>query len=224
MKVHGAFVVAGLLAGSLFVAGRAVSQDAGGEVPKEAPKEAEKRGFRGADPREYSQAEQMKGWMEACTPNQFHERLGKRVGEWDIEFTMIPGPGMPPMVTRGTAKISWLFQGRWLKEEFKSTLMGMPFEGFSLMGYSNFKKKYVGTWVDSMSTSLLSFEGNPGKDGKTLFLSGAMDEPMTGEHDKLCRMITREVGDDEFVFEMHDMSIGEADTKVFWIKYTRKKQ
>ena len=224
MRFQAALAAAALAAGSLFVAGRAVPQDAGGEAPKEAPKDAPKKGFRGADPREYDQGEMMKNMMDACTPNRFHERLGKHIGDWDLELSMKMDPSMAPMVSKGTAKISWLFPGKWVKEEVKAAMMGMPFEGLSIMGYNNFKKKYVGMWVDSMGTSLLTMEGNPGMDGKTLYMTGAMDEPMTGEQDKMTRQIIREVSEDEFVFEMHDLAIGEGDTRVFWIKYTRAKK
>jgi hypothetical protein len=35
--------------------------------------------------------------------------------------------------------------------------MGMPFQGRGYTGYDNVKKKYVGTWMDSFSTGVMSF-------------------------------------------------------------------
>ena len=42
--------------------------------------------------------------------------------------------------------------GRYLHGMFKGTAMGQPFEGASVSGYDNTKKKYFNVWVDSMST------------------------------------------------------------------------
>jgi hypothetical protein len=127
------------------------------------------------------------------------------------------------MTSKGTAKISWLFQGKWVKEEYKGAMMGMPFDGMSITGYDNFKKKYVACWVDSMGTALTTLEGNYGQDGKTLLMYGTMNEPMTGEQDKCASFIERDLGDDEFTFEIHDLAIGETGTKIMEMHYKRKK-
>jgi hypothetical protein len=44
--------------------------------------------------------------------------------------------------------------GFWLITDFKSEMMGQPFQGHGTMGYDPGKKKYVSTWVDSMTPSL----------------------------------------------------------------------
>ncbi len=221
MRAYIGFVAGALAAGTLLVAGRALSQDAGGGA---APPPAERKSaFKGADPREHDPAEMQKRMMESMMPNQFHERLGKHIGEWDVEFSMwMGGPGAPAQTSKGVAKMSWLFPGRWVKEEYKGTLMGMPFEGQSILGYDNFKKKYVGCWVDNMNTAMSTMEGNYGMDGKTMLMYGRMNEPMTGELDKTVRYVGREVSDDEFTFEIHDLGIGEANTKVIEMRYRRK--
>ena len=221
MGLRGILVVAGLATGSVLVAGRAVSQEGGGPAPP-APAEVKKE-FRGADYREYSEAERMARMTVASTPNRFHERLGRHVGDWEFDMTMWMEPGKPPMVTRGTSRISWLFEGKWVKEDVKSSMMGMPFEGVSILGYDNFKKKYVGVWVGNMGTAFTTFEGNYGMDDRVLQMFGTMDEPMTGESDKPAKFVVREVSADEFVFEIHDLEIGESNTKVIEMKYKRKK-
>jgi hypothetical protein len=225
MKLPVLVVLAAAAAGSLFAAS-ALSQE-GGEAAPAAPaaEETEKKApkFRGADPRDYSKAEMEACWMAAMTPNQFHARLGKQVGEWECESKMWMEPGAEPMASKGSAKISWLFPGgKWLKQEYAGNMMGMPFQGLLIQGYDNSKKKYVATWVDSMGTSLSSMEGNYDMEGKTLTLWGTMTECATGEHDRVVKYAATEVSDDHVHFEIWDMGFG-TGFKVMEMDYRRKK-
>jgi hypothetical protein len=52
---------------------------------------------------------------------------------------------------------------------------------------------------------------------------GKMDEPMTGERDKLVKYVTRLMGKDKQVFEIHDLVLPEGQTKVMEAVYTRRK-
>ena len=56
-----------------------------------------------------------------------------------------------------------------------------------------------------------------------LTMYGKMDEPGTGEHGKNIKYVTRLLGRDKQVFEVHDLAIGEPNTKVMEMTYTRKK-
>ena len=53
-----------------------------------------------------------------------------------------------------------------LKILFAGDMMGSPFSGIGLNGYDNNTGKYVSTWMDTMSTAILYFEGTAGPDGK----------------------------------------------------------
>jgi len=50
---------------------------------------------------------------------------------------------------------------------------------------------------------------------------GKADEWMTGELGKTIKYVTRIVGPESFVLEIHDMSSGELGTKVIEVAYTR---
>jgi hypothetical protein len=45
--------------------------------------------------------------------------------------------------------------------------MGMPFEGLGYTGYDNVKKQYFGTWIDSMSTGIMT-SSRHGRLGNTM--------------------------------------------------------
>lgn len=176
-----------------------------------------------ADPHKMSpekMAEMMDKWMEMIKPGPYHERLGRFIGKWDTETTM-HGMGAP-MKTKGEAEIRWLLEGRWLLTDSRYSMMGQQAHGFAIQGYDNFKKKYVGMWVDSMNTALLTMSGTASRDGKVETMWGLMDEPMTGEVGKHVKYVTRVIDNDKFVFEIHDLAIGGDKTMVVEIVYTRK--
>jgi hypothetical protein len=61
------------------------------------------------------------------------------------------------------------------------------------------------------------------QDGTVLTMFGKMDEWMTGEIGKTVKYVFRIVDKNRFVFEVHDMAIGEPNTKVMEITYIRRK-
>ncbi len=169
-------------------------------------------------------AEMMKRWQAACTPGEPHQWLAQFVGTWDTSMKMyMGGPGTPAMESKGTAETRWLVEGKWLSMESAIAMMNMPVKQFGTLGYDNFKKKFVQSYVDSMGTALYTAEGLRDRTGTVLTLYGEMDEPMTGEHDKLVKYVLRILGKDKLVIEIHDLAIGEPNTMVVETTYTRKK-
>jgi hypothetical protein len=87
-----------------------------------------------------------------------HEMLRRDVGVWDATIEMFGPPGAPPMVSKGTETVTMLGPF-WQVGDFKAEMFGQPFEGKGITGYDPAKKKYVGTWVDTISTSISTVEG-----------------------------------------------------------------
>jgi hypothetical protein len=154
-------------------------------------------------------------------PGEHHELLNRFLGEWDAGMTVfMGGKAMGP--TKGTSKFEWLMEDRWLKSDYQGSMMGMPMRIVSIMGYDNFKQSYVVTSVNSMDTIMIHQEGDMDPGGKALLMYGTLDEYLTGEHDKMVKSVFRFLSEDEFVMEVHDLPIGEKNTKVFEIRYTRR--
>lgn len=107
-------------------------------------------------------------------PTPEHQWLQQFVGEWDAETEAFMEPGQPAVHTKGTEKTESL-GGFWTTSEISSTMMDMPFKGLMTLGYDTEKKKYVGTWVDSMTGQLWKYEGfvAPGSNALTLESEGA---------------------------------------------------
>lgn len=173
---------------------------------------------------EIGKEEQWKAFVAAGTPGEPHRRLGRFVGTWDIVGrTWVEGPDGLVSESRGVVETRWLVPGLWLIDDVKTTMMGQAFQGFSISGYDNVKKKYVGMWVDGMSTALLTMEGNFDREGKSLALFGTCSDPATGEHDKLMGYLTHLVDDDHHVFEIRDYSALPEGVKTMELEYTRRR-
>ena len=55
------------------------------------------------------------------------------------------------MESKGIEKNELLKGGLWLISRFEGEVVGTPFTGIGTFGYDPAEKKYVGTWVDTMT-------------------------------------------------------------------------
>ncbi|HEX8088818.1 MAG TPA: DUF1579 domain-containing protein, partial [Blastocatellia bacterium] len=164
--------------------------------------------------------EMMKKWMEASTPGEAHKHLGQFVGKWETVTRMWwEGPGKPPAESKGASETKWIMDGRFLLEESTGQMMGMPYRGMGITGYDNFRKKYVVSYIDNMGTAMYTGEGKLDAASKVLTSYGKMDEPMTGEHDKMVKYVIRTMGKDKYIFEIFDEVGGPNEFKAVEITY-----
>lgn len=119
-----------------------------------APKPATKRSAGGP-----SEAEMMAQWQAAATPSLGHARLMSMVGTWRAKATFTMAPGAPESVSAGTSVHRLVLGGRFLEQIYKGTSMGMPFEGIGFTGFDNVRQKYVGSWMDTFGTGMMTSSG-----------------------------------------------------------------
>ena len=162
-------------------------------------------------------------WMATWKAGPAHERLKEVLGSYDVTMRMRMDPSKPPMETKGSAEVTWLAEGKWLIWKTTSDMFGHMVNGTTIMGYDNFKERFVTATVDSMQTALVTSSGHFDGSGDNLILWGTIDEPATPEQDKTVRYIYRGFGQDKWTLEIHDMMIGESNTKVLEYEYARKK-
>ncbi len=172
--------------------------------------------------------EEMAKMMEAMqkarkftAPSEMHNALKKFLGEWKSEtrFYMGDKPSPPEI---GEVSNKWLIEGRFIMSEAKGMMMGQPFKGYTMMGYDNFKMSYVAASMTTWDTALRMSEGDIDPRTNALIMYGTVDEYLTGEHDKMSKLVFRFDGDDKYTWEIHDLSIGEKNTKVIEVTHTRK--
>lgn len=164
---------------------------------------------------------EMEAMMKAATPGEAHKKLGAMIGTFDTSIKLWMKPGAPPAESNGVSTNSWALDGRWVEQRYAGTFMGMPFNGIGYTGYDNIKKKYVGTWMDSMSTSVMISTGSA--KGNEFTFKSTVDDPMTGTPMPVKEKVTV-VDDDHHTLEMWGAAEpGGKVYKTMEITYTRKK-
>ena len=124
-------------------------------------------------------------------PGPEHAVFKDVAGTWDAKVETFTMPGAPPAVSSGTETSRVGCGGLCLISDFKgSFVMGppstpaTPFEGHGTETYDVGTKKYVGSWVDSMSTGLSTTEGT--HDAATRTMNGWITGPdLTGKVSKM---------------------------------------
>lgn len=154
--------------------------------------------------------------VQMGTPGDAHEFLTRFEGKWTGTMGIV-GMGQEP----AKQTIDMILDGRFMLTDYDGNMMGTAFKGLGIMGYDNYKKKFVSVWTDSMSTAMHYSEGMLDQTGDTLTLWGTMDEYMTGEHDKPVKYVYRFVSDDTYEFEIHDLAIIPGESKVVSGTFTK---
>jgi hypothetical protein len=153
-------------------------------------------------------------------PGPEHELFKMDVGTWDatIENSM---PGAPPSTTKGTEVNTIGCGGLCLISDFKGEAMpGMSFEGHGIGTWDVAKKKYVGSWTDSMSGGLATAEST--WDPATKKFTGWMEGPdMTGKVMKT-RSVVEYRSDGTRVFTMFAPGPDGKEMQMMRITYRRR--
>jgi Protein of unknown function (DUF1579) len=155
------------------------------------------------------------------TPGAEHKKLESFVGTWDTTAKMWMDPTAPPQESKGTSENKMALGGRFLEQRFEGTFMGQPFSGVGYTGYDIYKKQYVGTWMDTMGTQIMSSTGTADASGKMTF-TGSVDDPMTNKKMDFKETITV-VDNDHHVFEMWMPGPDGKMFKTLEINYTKRK-
>ena len=163
--------------------------------------------------------EMMEIYRKLGTPGTPHQHLEKMAGSWNTSGRFWMEPGKPPVESKGRCEQKMILDGRFLQEEFTGDMMGAPFTGLSFMGYDNHTGKYVSTWMDNMSTTVMVFEGTAGADGSTITQTSRYDDPVKGPME--WRSVMRVVDGDTVEFEMFTTDRSGKEEKMMEMTYTR---
>ena len=169
-------------------------------------------------------ATQMKAMMAYGTPGDMQKMMASWSGAWNADMTMWDHEGAPAQKMMGAAVNSMVLGGRYQSSKHTGNMMGMPFEGMSLMGYDNALKKFVSSWVDNWGTGIMMMSGPWDEATKTLTLTGSMPDIVRPGKECMMREVFTVVDDNTQHMEMYgpDQKTGK-EFKIMEMKMTRKK-
>ncbi len=155
-------------------------------------------------------------------PGPEHAVLKMDEGTWDAVVEVFPGPGAPPMTSKGVEVDTMGCGGLCLITDFKGELMpGSVFEGHGTTAYDPVEKKYIGSWTDSMSAGLATSEASyDAATKKTTSTMTARD--MTGTMTK-SRSVSETKDPDHRVMTMFATMPDGTEMQTMRITYTRRK-
>jgi Protein of unknown function (DUF1579) len=151
---------------------------------------------------------------QPAKPGPEHEHLKQVEGTW--EATVKFGE----QESKGTMTYEMDLGGLWLTSKFEGEFGGQKFQGRGFDTYDAGKKKYVGVWIDSMSTKPMIMEGTYDKEAKTLTMTGegpGMDGKPT-KHKSVLEIKDK----DTMVFTMSMPDKEGKDQVMLTINYKRK--
>ncbi len=102
-------------------------------------------------------------------PEKEHQWLKKFAGQWSMTSKAQMGPDLPPIECNGTIEGRMIGEF-WVVNEMQNSSQGVAVKGLQTIGYDTTKKKYVGTWVDSMTSYMWHYEGTVDESGNKITL------------------------------------------------------
>jgi len=123
-------------------------------------------------------AAMMEAMAKAAEPGEPHRLLGRLEGTWRVQMRMTVGG--ETIEGRGTALNEMVLGGRFLQSTFKGEMAGQNVIGMGFDGYDNQKQKYIGMWIDTNGTMMMTYEGDGDADGATRTLYGSYNDPASG--------------------------------------------
>ena len=161
----------------------------------------------------------MQQWQAAMTPSVGHARLMSMVGTWRAKTTFTMAPGAPDQVSDGTSVHRMVLGGRFLEQVYKGMNMGMPFEGIGFTGFDNVQKRYVGSWMDTFSTGIMTSVGTGKPDDEKIEFVCEAIEP-SGKT-RIFDATVRIKGHDRHSYEMWTKGPNGKPYRVMLVEYER---
>ncbi|MBK7121929.1 MAG: DUF1579 domain-containing protein [Chitinophagaceae bacterium] len=167
-------------------------------------------------------AAMVKAWEDFKTPGDMHKWMAKTNGSWEGEVTQWMDPNAPPAKSKATITQSSALGGRYVISKYSGSMMGMPMEGISTLGYDNAKKLFVNTWVDNLGTGIVQMSGTYDEATKTLNLKGFQTDPMTGKESDIREELTT-IDNDSYTMIMYGAGMDGKEMKFMEGLFKRKK-
>jgi Protein of unknown function (DUF1579) len=156
------------------------------------------------------------------TPGEQHKVFAKMAGKWTgrMKVWSSAAPTAPPLEATEETETRVILGGRFAYEEAKGSMMGMPMQRVSILGYDNYRKVYTLVFYSSMGTATNTATGGFDAAGKVLTLRGEFDEP---DGRTPFKNVIRIESDDVHVFESYRIHPDGKELKLIEEIFTRVK-
>jgi|SRR5688572_3106007 len=158
---------------------------------------------------------------EFFTPGPMHKWLASFTGTWEADVISYMDPTKPD-TSKLTQTYSMILNGLYQEARLTGNMMGMPFEGRSINGYDNAKKKFQTTWIDNFSSGFTYMSGDYDSTSKTMNLKGTQSNPSTGK-DIGIREVMKIIDSDTYSLIMYGDAPGGKEMKYMEGTFRRKK-
>jgi hypothetical protein len=138
--------------------------------------------------------------MNLGAPGEEHRRLDVLAGAWDVTVKFPVGPGKH-MEGKSSCEAQWVFDGRFMRQEYTSTFAGKPLTIVRYLGFDRHKGKFVEVQFESTHTDVMHNEGDISSDGKTITCFGTHIDAAAGKEVKV-RTVTTIADKDNFTLEL----------------------
>ena len=133
-----------------------------------------------AQSREAAAAAAQSGAAAAMALGPQQAALGDLLGTWGVDIVLSDG-SKPAQHSKGKAEYSWVVTGRWMGCRLTGTILGLPYEEFTILGYDSYAKNIVEVAVESLDNSMLLSRGpTSGPNQAVTALYGELDEYTAG--------------------------------------------
>ena len=154
-------------------------------------------------------------------PGPEHKIISKFIGTWIVKQHFRMTPDQPFMESQGTDISRSGPGGLWLVSDYTAEFGGQKFEGHGTLGYDSIKKKYVGTWIDSMGTGLNVYEGTYDEKASAINYTHRTTDPESGKEVTYRSKIVI-ADDDHYAMSMFMKAPDGTEFESLRLEYTRK--
>jgi hypothetical protein len=107
-----------------------------------------------------------------------HSALNSLEGQWAATTQLNAGEGLPPIVVQGVMTSTWTMGRRWLHQTYKGSSSATgEFQGQGVIGFDNAARRFVASWTDSLSTTMIHSTGVLDEPAQELTLTGEFVGP-----------------------------------------------
>lgn len=164
----------------------------------------------------------MQEMMKRMMPGAGHKIFARMAGKWRGTLRMwnSAAPAAPPIESTTESESKLVLGGRFVLEEATGTIMRMPMQRMSVLGYDNVTNQYTLVFYSSMETATNTAVGTADSSGNVLTLHGEFNEP-AGKYP--FKNVVRLQSDDVHVFESYRILPDGKEVKLLEQVMTRVK-